>query len=469
MTAPTPVTADAVVVDLEGTTSAAGFILGDLYDYARPRLDAVLGRDDRTVREARAQAIADAGLRTDASDTEVADALRTLMDADVKSTPLKTIQGVIWAEGFAAGEITSHFFDDVPPRLRHWHERGIRIAVYSSGSVASQQPWFRNAPQGDLSGLVEAWFDTVNAGPKKDPASYARIADALGTDPARTLFLTDHPEEVDAALDAGWRVVALDRAGEPWAGADFAAPAVPRFDRIDVSPEEATGTTVGTEATDADRTDAEAPLVPAERLREAGRVLAAEAARFSDFGWMRGTAGNLSAVVHRDPLLLAVTASGLDKSELTERDVVLVDAAGRSADPADARKPSAESGLHAHIAARTGAEAVFHVHALDAVLAGQVWPEGVELRDLEMLKGIGHPAHDAIVRIPVIANHQDMDVEAARFDEVYAPATAGTPEVPALIVAGHGMYAWGRTAAAARHHLEIVEWLLRHAIAARRL
>lgn len=468
MTAPTPVTADAVVVDLEGTTSAAGFILGDLYDYARPRLDAVLGRDDRTVREARAQAIAETGLRADASDAEVADALRSLMDSDIKSTPLKTIQGVIWAEGFAAGEITSHFFDDVPPRLRDWHERGIRIAVYSSGSVASQQPWFRNAPQGDLSGLVEAWFDTVNAGPKKDPASYARIAAALGTDPARTLFLTDHPEEVDAALDAGWRVVALDRAGEPWAGADFAAPAVPHFDRIEVRSEGQAGP-AETPDRAADAAGPGAPPVPTQRLRDAGRVLAAEAARFSDFGWMRGTAGNLSAVVHRDPLLLAVTASGLDKSELTERDVVLVDAAGRSADPADARKPSAESGLHAHIAARTGAEAVFHVHALDAVLAGQLWPEGIEIRDLEMLKGIGHPAHDATVRIPVIANHQDMTVEAARFDEVYAPATDETPEVPALVVAGHGMYAWGRTATAARHHLEIVEWLLRHAVASRSL
>lgn len=463
MTAPTPVTADVVVVDLEGTTSAAGFILGDLYDYARPRLDAVLGRADEVVQQARAQAIAETGLRVDASDAEVADALRGLMDSDIKSTPLKTIQGVIWAEGFAAGEITSHFFDDVPPRLRAWHERGIRIAVYSSGSVASQQPWFRNAPQGDLSGLVEAWFDTVNAGPKKDPASYARIAEALGTDPARTLFLTDHPEEVDAALDAGWRVVALDRAGEPWAGADFAAPAVPHFDRIEV-------TRAGAEAgTGAGTGTGTAALVPAERFREAGRVLAAEASRFADLGWMRGTAGNLSTVVHRDPLLLAVTASGLDKSELTERDVVLVDAAGRGADPTDTRKPSAESGLHAHIAARTGAEAVFHVHALDAVLAGRLWPEGVEIRDLEMLKGIGHPAHDATVRIPVIANHQDMAVEAARFDEVYAPATAETPEVPALIVAGHGMYAWGRSAIAARHHLEIVEWLLRHAVAARGL
>jgi enolase-phosphatase E1 len=229
------ISADVVVLDIEGTTSAAGFILGDLYDYARPRLEEVLGRDTETVRAARADAIVETGLTAAASDTEIADALRALMATDVKSTPLKTLQGIIWAEGFAAGEITSQFFDDVPPRLRAWAGEGARLAVYSSGSVASQQPWFRHAPQGDLSTLVEAWFDTVNAGGKKDAASYAVIADALGVAPERALFLTDHPEEVAAARSAGWQTVALDRDGEPWHGAAFEGPVVHGFDEIEVS------------------------------------------------------------------------------------------------------------------------------------------------------------------------------------------------------------------------------------------
>ena len=208
-------------------------------------------------------------------------------------------------------------------------------------------------------------------------------------------------------------------------------------------------------------------LPVSEQIRAAGAVLAAEASRFSGYGWMRGTAGNLSLVVGRDPLVLAVTASGLEKSDLTDRDVVLVDAAGAAIDPTDPRQPSAEAGLHAHIAARTGANAVFHVHAFDAVVAGHRWPGGVDIRDMEMLKGIGHPAHDVTVTIPVIDNHQDMTVEAARFDEVYRPASADAPEVPVLIVANHGMYAWGADAAAARRHLEIAEWLLRFQVATR--
>lgn len=208
-------------------------------------------------------------------------------------------------------------------------------------------------------------------------------------------------------------------------------------------------------------------LPASEQIRAAGAVLAAEASRFSGYGWMRGTAGNLSLVVGRDPLVLAVTASGLEKSELTDRDVVLVDRAGRGIDPSDSRPPSAEAGLHAHIAARTGANAVFHVHAFDAVVAGHRWPEGVAIRGMEMLKGIGHRADDETVVIPVIDNHQDMTVEAARFDAVYRPATHEVPEVPALIVANHGMYAWGEDAAAARRHLEITEWLLRFQVATR--
>ncbi|MFT4229029.1 MAG: acireductone synthase [Microbacterium sp.] len=234
----TEISADVVVVDLEGTTSAAGFILGDLYDYARPRLEQVLARagDDETIAAARAAAIDETGLAADATDAAIADALRGLMARDVKSTPLKTLQGIIWAEGFDAGDIHSHFFDDVPPRLRAWRDAGVRLAVYSSGSVTSQRPWLRHAPQGDLEPLIEDWFDTVNAGPKKDAASYRAIARALAVDPARALFLTDHPDEVSAALEAGWQVVALDREGEPWAGTAFVAPSVRSFDELEVAP-----------------------------------------------------------------------------------------------------------------------------------------------------------------------------------------------------------------------------------------
>ncbi|MGO1538264.1 MAG: methylthioribulose 1-phosphate dehydratase [Leucobacter sp.] len=202
-------------------------------------------------------------------------------------------------------------------------------------------------------------------------------------------------------------------------------------------------------------------------LREAGTALAAESRRFSEYGWMRGTSGNLSVVVNRDPLLLAVTSSGVEKSLLTDQDVVVIDAEGKAADPSDPRPPSAEAGLHSHIAARTGANVVFHVHALEAVVAGHRWPNGIEFSDMEMLKGLGHSAHGTAIRIPVIENHQDMKIEGEYFDAEYLSATDQTPEVPAMIIANHGIHAWGKDVAAARRHLEITEWLLRFAVATR--
>jgi methylthioribulose-1-phosphate dehydratase len=175
---------------------------------------------------------------------------------------------------------------------------------------------------------------------------------------------------------------------------------------------------------------------------------------------MRGTAGNLSLVVDRDPLRLVVTASGLDKGALTAQDVVLIDERGERVDPAEERRPSAESALHARLAAQTGAGAVVHVHPLAAVLAAEAHPAGVVLEGLEMLKGIGRAAEGDRVRIPVVANSQDMAVLGDRV------AAALEPAVPAVLVARHGLYAWGADLEQAHHHTEIVVWLLEFVVAA---
>ena len=182
-------------------------------------------------------------------------------------------------------------------------------------------------------------------------------------------------------------------------------------------------------------------------------MLAAEAGRFAGFGWMRGTSGNLSVVLARDPLRLAVTASGKDKGSLTAADVVVVDRDGAAVD-AQGPRPSAEAAFHAGIVERTGAGAVVHVHTVAAVAAGARHPGGIELEGLEMLKGIGRKATGDVVRIPVLPNSQDMAELTSRFDAAFDPTT------PAVVIAGHGLYAWGDDALQARHHTEIVEWLL---------
>jgi methylthioribulose-1-phosphate dehydratase len=204
-----------------------------------------------------------------------------------------------------------------------------------------------------------------------------------------------------------------------------------------------------------------APRQPS--LDEAGATLATEAARFAALGWMRGTSGNLSMVLSRDPLHMAVTVSGVDKGSLAATDVVVVDAGGEPVPRSDGlppRRPSAEAAVHARIARLTGADAVVHVHTVSAVLAARRWPAGIELQDLEMLKGIGLPAEGERVTVPVIGNSQDMRELGDRLEKAHQP------RVPAVVVAGHGLYAWGADPLQARHYTEAVQWLLELSVAA---
>lgn len=194
-----------------------------------------------------------------------------------------------------------------------------------------------------------------------------------------------------------------------------------------------------------------------DTLAEIGPLLAAEAARFASLGWMRGTSGNLSAVLSGNPLRLAVTASGIDKGTLSAADIGVVDGLGRPVpgyQGAAGAAPSAEAALHARAARLTGARAVVHVHTIAAVAAGRRWPGGIELSDLEMLKGLGLRAAGETVVLPVVSNSQDMSELGDRLERAW------NPRVPGMVVTDHGLYAWGTSLLNARHHTEIIEWIL---------
>ncbi|MEV7391148.1 acireductone synthase [Streptomyces sp. NPDC091215] len=208
---------DAVVLDIEGTTSATGFVVDVLYPYSRSRFGALLSERSGDPEVARAvAAVRELTGDPEADATAVEKTLNTWLDEDRKATPLKTLQGIIWAEGFARGDLVSHFYADVVPALRAWHTAGLRLYVYSSGSVAAQRAWFSSTPEGDLLPLVSGLYDTENAGPKQEAESYRRIAGSAGLAPDRLLFLSDRPGELDAARAAGWHAVGIRRAGEPY-------------------------------------------------------------------------------------------------------------------------------------------------------------------------------------------------------------------------------------------------------------
>lgn len=192
-----------ILTDIEGTTTAIAFVHRTLFPYAAQALDGFL-RDH--ARDAEVAAILDA-----VPGTDKAAQLRAWMDADVKATPLKALQGLIWRRGYADGALRGHLWPDVAPALRAWHAAGARLAVYSSGSEEAQRLLFRHSEAGDLEGLFEGFHDT-RMGAKREAASYARIAAAWGCAPAEVLFLSDVAEELDAARAAAMATCQLVRA-----------------------------------------------------------------------------------------------------------------------------------------------------------------------------------------------------------------------------------------------------------------
>ena len=124
------------------------------------------------------------------------------MDRDRKSTALKSLQGLIWEEGYRGGDLLGEVFADVPAALARWRAQRIDAGIFSSGSVLAQQLLFRHSSAGDLTSLLRWHFDTTT-GPKTDPESYRRIAAAMGIPAASVLFVSDIAAELDAARTAG--------------------------------------------------------------------------------------------------------------------------------------------------------------------------------------------------------------------------------------------------------------------------
>lgn len=205
----------AVVLDIEGTTGSASHVHDVLFPYARERFAGWLAahRGERDHAELLRE-IRDFSGAPALGEDEAAAALERWSDQDLKAPPLKRAQGLIWADGYARGELTGHVYDDVPPALALWRQAGIDCFVYSSGSRAAQRDWFAHSSHGDLSGLLCDHFDLLDAGSKRSPDSYRNIAEAVRTRPAEILFLSDEHRELDAAAAAGWKTVAVRRPGD---------------------------------------------------------------------------------------------------------------------------------------------------------------------------------------------------------------------------------------------------------------
>jgi enolase-phosphatase E1 len=210
-----------VLLDVEGTTTSISFVYDVLFPYAAARLDAACAERSAEPEVAaalarlRAEHAAEAAGGARAAPPPFGNGApyaRYLMAHDRKSTGLKALQGLIWEEGYQRGDLRGHVFADVPPALAAWRAAGLRLRVFSSGSVRAQRLLFGHSELGDLVGFFEGFHDT-ETGPKLAPRSYQAIGAAFGLPAAALLFLSDTVGELDAAAAAGFQTGRLDRPG----------------------------------------------------------------------------------------------------------------------------------------------------------------------------------------------------------------------------------------------------------------
>jgi enolase-phosphatase E1 len=188
-----------VLLDIEGTVSPIRFVHEVLFPYARRHLARFLEahRDHPAV----IGALRD--LDAIAPGAPPFETLQALMDRDAKVTPLKTIQGLIWEQGFGRGELQTSLYPEVVPLLRRWHAAGLSLFIYSSGSEAAQRLLFRHTAEGDMVPLFGGFFDT-RVGAKRDQGSYVAIRELIGGEAGSILFLSDIEAELDAAAAGGF-------------------------------------------------------------------------------------------------------------------------------------------------------------------------------------------------------------------------------------------------------------------------
>jgi len=201
----------AILTDIEGTTSSIAFVRDVLFLYAYNNMARFVQAHEHNpdIAPLLAQAKAYAG-EPEMDTNQLIQQLRYWIDSDAKITPLKSLQGCIWADGYKQGDYQAHMYADAVDKLQQWYAADIPLWVYSSGSVKAQHMFFKYSSAGDILHLFQGFFDT-QIGKKQDSASYLAISQAIGLATENILFLSDIEAELDAAAAVGMQTYWLVR------------------------------------------------------------------------------------------------------------------------------------------------------------------------------------------------------------------------------------------------------------------
>lgn len=242
-----PAGIQAILLDIEGTTTPIAFVTDVLFPFAQKNLrrhieqhassieyNALFDRlgDEHAADRRAGEAVAPWVDTPQTSRLEsVASYCEWLMERDRKSTALKALQGKIWEEGYTRGELVGEVFDDVPRALARWHAQQLPIGIYSSGSVLAQQLLFRHSSAGDLTRFLRWYFDT-SMGAKTESDSYRRIATRMVIPANAILFISDVTGELDAARGAGMQTTLSIRPGNKPLPLTYGDSAIRSFDEL---------------------------------------------------------------------------------------------------------------------------------------------------------------------------------------------------------------------------------------------
>lgn len=225
--------ASVALIDIEGTVGSIAFVRDVLFPYAQARMNdyVVAHADDEEVRAILNEAAFEAGVEVHDLNG-ILTALHQWAAEDRKVRPLKQLQGLIWVEGFEQSGIHGHLYEDAIAALRRFHAAGVKLYIYSSGSIAAQKLLFGHSVAGDLVPMFSGFFDTT-IGEKRVRASYEHIAREIGVSTQTVVFFSDNVHELDAARAAGVQTVHLARP-EDHVEPSSAHDSVPTFETVEI-------------------------------------------------------------------------------------------------------------------------------------------------------------------------------------------------------------------------------------------
>lgn len=221
----------AILIDIEGTVSPISFVKDVLFPYSEEKMEKFIkeNKDKPEIKNLLQQVQEIEGKDIDID--EIIQTLKRWIKEDRKIAPLKDIQGFIWKEGFESGQIKAPFYEDAYRKMKEWKDKGYKLYIYSSGSVQAQRLFFSHTDKGDILDWFSGHFDT-KIGNKKETESYRKIAQEIGLKSEEILFLSDNPDEIKAAAQAGMKVYRLARPQDAEYIENFEYPQIKSFDEV---------------------------------------------------------------------------------------------------------------------------------------------------------------------------------------------------------------------------------------------